>query len=125
MTSPSQTNRVGALGARSASWPDLRRFSASLIEHGHLPQHGEDRDIFERLYAVRLDRLRALEECRSFLKPLDRQEPLAGAVAVPVENMDSMDEDELLAELGVEGGASDITELRHVRTSAERRTAEQ
>ena len=29
------------------------------------PQHGEDRDIFERLYAVRLDRLRELEECRT------------------------------------------------------------
>ena len=42
------------------------------------PQHGEDRDIFERLYAVRLDRLRALKECRDLLAPLDHQGLLAG-----------------------------------------------
>jgi integrase len=44
-----------------------------------LPQHGEDRDIFERLYAVRLDRLRTLGECRSPLKPLDHQGLLTDA----------------------------------------------
>jgi hypothetical protein len=31
------------------------------------PATWEDRDIFERLYAVRLDRLRTLEECRLLL----------------------------------------------------------
>ena len=36
-----------------------------------------------------------------------------------------MDEDELLAELEGAAGASDITELRHVRTSAEKRAAEE
>ena len=37
-----------------------------------------------------------------------------------------MDDDELLAELGVDAaGATDITELRHVRTSAEKRAAEE
>ena len=39
----------------------------------HSPQHGEDRDIFERLYAVRLERIRTLPECRLLLAPLDRQ----------------------------------------------------
>ena len=48
-------------------------------DHARAPQHGEDRDIFERLYAVRLDRLRTLEECRSLLVPLDHQGLLAGA----------------------------------------------
>ena len=37
-------------------------------EHGRLPQHGESRDIFERLYAVRLDRIRASVECMDVLK---------------------------------------------------------
>ena len=62
----SRRRRAGARRARSASSPDSRRFSALSRQHGHAPQHGEDRDIFERLYAVRLDRLRALEECRRF-----------------------------------------------------------
>ena len=65
--------------ARSASSPASRRSSGSSKQHGRAPQHGEDRDIFERLYAVRLDRLRALEECRSLLAPLDHQGLLAGA----------------------------------------------
>ena len=44
-----------------AGFEEIQRF---VEKHGRAPQHGEDRDIFERLYAVRLDRLRALEECR-------------------------------------------------------------
>ncbi len=46
-------------------------------EHGRPPQHGEDREIFERLYAVRLDRIRDLQECRDLLAPLDQQGLLA------------------------------------------------
>ena len=38
---------------------EIQRF---VEQHGRAPQHGEDKDIFERLYAVRLDRLRSLEE---------------------------------------------------------------
>lgn len=36
-----------------------------------------------------------------------------------------MDEDELLAELEGAAGASDITDLRHVRAGAEKRAAEE
>jgi hypothetical protein len=104
-----------------AGFDEIQRF---VEKNGRAPQHGEDRDIFERLYAVRLDRLRALQECRSLLAPLDRQGLLAGAesAAAPVE---SIDEDELLAELGGAAGSSDITELRHVRISADKRAAEE
>jgi hypothetical protein len=94
-------------------------------KHGHSPQHGEGRDIFERLYAVRLDRLRALEECRSLLGPLDYQGLLANVAVEPAAPVESMDEDELLAELDGAAGSSDITELRHVRTSADKRAAEE
>ena len=38
-----------------AGFEEIQRF---FDEHGWAPQHGEERDIFERLYAVRLDRLR-------------------------------------------------------------------
>ena len=51
-----------------AGFEEILRFAD---EHGRPPQHGEDRDIFERLYAVRLDQIRQLQECRDLLGPLD------------------------------------------------------
>jgi hypothetical protein len=105
-----------------AGFEEIQRF---VDEQDRTPQHGEDKDIFERLFAVRLDRLRATEECRSLLVPLDHRGLLTipeGVAAAPVE---SMDEDELLAELEGAAGSRDITELRHVRTSADKRAAEE
>ena len=102
-----------------AGFEDIQRFAE---QHGHAPQHGEDRDIFERLYAVRLDRLRALAECRVLLAPFDHQgllEP-AGWAAEPA-SMDDLDD--LAAELSEAGAAHDITVLRHVRASADKRAA--
>jgi hypothetical protein len=105
-----------------AGFEEIQRF---VERHGRAPQHGEDKDIFERLYAVRLDRLRTLEECRSLLVPLDHQGLLTGADVIRAEPVETMDDDELLAELEGAAGTSVITELRHVRTSAEKRAAEE
>lgn len=105
-----------------AGFEDIQRFAD---QHGHAPHHGEDRDIFERLYAVRLDRLRALEECRLILAPLDHQGLLAGASAASAAPVEMMDDDELLAELAGAAGAPEITKLRHVRTAADKRAAEE
>jgi len=104
-----------------AGFEEIQRF---VEKHAHTPQHGEGRDIFERLYAVRLDRLRALEECRSILAPLDHQGLLSGAI-VSIPQHDAIDEDELMAELASAAGDSTITELRHVRASFEKRAAEE
>jgi hypothetical protein len=57
-----------------AGFEEIQRF---VEQHGRAPQHGEHRDIFERLYAVRLDRLRELSDCRALLEPLDHQRLLA------------------------------------------------
>ncbi|MGX1260002.1 GIY-YIG nuclease family protein [Sinorhizobium fredii] len=105
-----------------AGFEEIQRF---VEEHDRAPQHGEDRDIFERLYAVRLDRLREFEERHSLLASLDHQRLLAGGKIIPAAPVEEMDEDELLAELGGAGGAPEITELRHVRSSAEKRAAEE
>ncbi len=107
-----------------AGFEEIQRF---VEQHGRAPQHGEDRDIFERLYAVRLDRLRALEECRALLAPLDRQGLLAGAKPPPRWPCDDDLDDDELAGRAWRGaaGAADITELRHVRTGAEKRAAEE
>lgn len=106
-----------------AGFEEIQQFTD---EHGRTPQHGEDRDIFERLYAVRLDRLRALEECRLLLAPLDRQGLLSSAEDdAPTMPAEEMDADALMAELAGAAGASEITELRHVRSTAEKRAAEE
>ena len=106
-----------------AGFEDIQRF---VEEHGRGPQHGEDRDIFERLYAVRLDRIRALDECRALALPLDHQGLLDAEGAPAGAEVAEIDEDELLselAEIGEEGRS--ITELRHVRSSTEKRAAEE
>lgn len=105
-----------------AGFEEIQRF---FDEHGHQPRHGEDRDIFERLYAVRLDRLRELEECRTLLEPLDHQGLLETSETAPAMDFDELDDDALLAELGVEAETADITELRHVRSSADKQAAEE
>lgn len=106
-----------------AGFEEIQRF---FDQHGHPPQHGEERDIFERLYAVRLDRLRELADCRALLEPLDRQGLLENPSSSPMGFSDQLDDDELLSRLGVDAEASaDITELRHVRSSAEKRAAEE
>jgi T5orf172 domain len=122
-----ETKRAGSRTAREeriiAGFEEIQRFAG---QHGRAPQHGEDRDIFERLYAVRLDRLRELSDCRVLLEPFDHGGLLAGAEPVLVGAPDELDDDELLAQLGVEGGAPiDITDLRHVRSAAEKRAAEE
>lgn len=95
-------------------------------QHGRSPQHGEGRDIFERLYAVRLDRLRELAECRAAIEPLDHQGLLADAPPASVNVPEDIDDDELLAQLGVDdANLGDITELRHVRSAAEKRAADE
>ncbi len=104
-----------------AGFEDIQRF---VDEHGHRPAHGEERDIFERLYAVRLDRLRQLPEARELLAPMDRQGLLAAVDVDDGEATEPLDEDALLAELGA-AGDDDITKLRHVRSHAERKAAEE
>ena len=103
-----------------AGFEEIQRF---VEKHGRAPQHGEDRDIFERLYAVRLDRLRTLPDCRALLEPLNHEGLLAGTQGV-AEPLTTYDVGQLAAELG--GVADDdITVLRHVRTSADKRAAEE
>lgn len=120
-----QTEKTGGRSPREeriiTGFEEIQRF---VMKNGHPPRHGEGGDIFERLYAVRLDRLRTLEECRSPLLPLDHQGLLTGPPSEPAP-ANTMDENELLAELEGAAGSSHITKLRHVRASAEKREAEE
>ena len=104
-----------------AGFEDIQRF---VEQQGRLPEHGDNKDIFERLYAVRLDRMRELEECRFALATFDHKGWLnVGATAEGDTN--DLDEADLLAELtGIQEPAS-LNELRYVRSSAEKRAAEE
>jgi T5orf172 domain len=107
-----------------AGFEDILRFHEV---HKRAPQHGESSDIFERLYAVRLDQIRKLPEAHALLAELDKPGLLSAAPARPAA-ADELDEDALLAELGVSSDPSDhadITVLRHVRPLAERQAAEE
>jgi hypothetical protein len=104
-----------------AGFEEIQRF---VKEHGCSPQHGEDRDIFERLYAVRLDRISELQECRDLVAPMDHQGLLSGQPNALMTDAAEIDDDALLAELGIEVEAHAITELKHVRSTAEKKAAE-
>lgn len=105
-----------------AGFEEIQRF---VDQHGRAPQHGEARDIFERLYAVRLGRLRSLEECRTLLAPHDHHGLLSKFEVAEPESAYSISDDELLAELEGAAGQGEIAQLRHVRTNAEKRAAEE
>lgn len=110
-------------------------------EHGRLPQHGESRDIFERLYAVRLDRIRASVECMDVLKGRDPRGLLESTTAMReagtvredtteygvsgAADAEPSDEELLNSLRGVDASSSDIEELSHVRSREEIRAAEE
>jgi hypothetical protein len=100
-----------------AGFEDVLRFRET---HGHAPQHGQKLDIFERLYAVRLDQLRRLpEEDLALLRPLDRFDLLA-APTQGSERSEALSDDELLAALS-EGATDDIGTLVHVQSPEAKR----
>ena len=104
-----------------AGFEEIQRF---VEEHGRTPGHGQDKDIFERIYAVRLDRIRAQQECRELVEELDHQGLLEQADD-GVEIAEDMADDELLEALGVEAEETELTQLKHVRPRAEIKAAEE
>ncbi len=106
-----------------AGFEDIERF---FEQHGRAPLHGEDRDIFERLYAVRLDKIRSSPECRSVLASRDKHGLITGEPTAAVHEQNDLDDDTLLAELGVlDTSSDDITKLTHVKSRAEIKVAEE
>jgi len=111
---PPQIKRTPKEERIIAGFEEIERF---VTEQGRLPQHGEDRDIFERIYAVRLDRLRNSEECRALLEPLDSRGILNADTDFNLPPETDLDDEALLTSLGVEATpGNDITQLTHVRS---------
>lgn len=103
-----------------AGFEEIERF---VEENGRLPEHGDDKDIFERLYSVRLDRIRQFPECREVLKDLDARGLLGdeadiSSLAVP-------SDEELISALADAQEQDDLTQLVHVRSREEIKAAEE
>lgn len=106
-----------------AGFEEIQRF---VDEHGRAPEHGENKDIFERLYATRLDQIRKQEECRALVEPLDHQTLLSGSLQVSEPPAEYSSDEELLAELGIDTPKEgDITYLKHVKSQADKKAAEE
>ena len=95
-------------------------------ENSRFPEHGEDKDIFERLYAIRLDQIKKNEDYIKLLKDIDHQNLLEENLEDDSNELEDLDDDELLAQLGVnDEEENSITNLRHVRSRAEKKAAEE
>jgi T5orf172 domain len=106
-----------------AGFEEIERF---VEEHSRLPQHGDDRDIFERLYAVRLDRMRELVECREVLGSLDSRGFLDAEADTGLSTEEDLTDEALLASLGIGADSeNDVTHLTHVRSRSEIKAAEE
>jgi hypothetical protein len=105
-----------------AGFEEIQRF---VEEHGHRPAHSEGNDIFERLYATRLEQIQRQEDCRNLVAELDYQGLLNsdGGIAEPTKQYST--DEELLADLGVSPKDGDITVLKHVKPRAEVKAAEE
>ena len=105
-----------------AGFEDIQRFFEA---NGRVPRHGEGLDIFERLYAVRLDQLRTMPETRELLAGMDVHLLLAGSPVLEQSKIERLDDEALLAELGAGVAGNDISVLKHVSSREERRAAEE
>jgi len=104
-----------------AGFEEVQRF---VDEHGRTPEHGESKDIFERLYATRLDQIRKQEECRVLVEPMDHQGLVAGGLQVAEPPAEYNSDEELLAQLGIDAPIEgDITYLKHVKSQSEKERA--
>jgi hypothetical protein len=120
---PAKKDGKSALEERViAGFEEIQRF---VEDHGRTPQHGADRNIFERLYAVRLDQIRKQEVCKAIVLPIDHQGLLSEVAQSDVDTEVTLDDDALLAELEGISVKSGLSDLRHVRSTAEIKAAEE
>ena len=107
-----------------AGFEEIQRF---VRESKRPPSFGDNKDIFERLYATRLEQIRRQKDCVELLKKLDHQGLLNEKFTQAADPDDELDDDALLGELELspDQSTNDITQLEHVKPRAEMRPAEE
>jgi len=89
-----------------------------------IPENNAEKDIFERILAVRLNQIKINEEILNILKPLDNQ-GLINKVSLKDNFIDeNLDDEHLLKELEINSEENNIFNLKFVRSSKDRKIAE-
>ena len=89
-----------------------------------IPENNAEKDIFERILAVRLNQIKINEEILNILKPLDNQ-GLINKVSLKDNFIDeNLDDEHLLKELEITSEENNIFNLKFVRSSQDRKIAE-
>ena len=78
-----------------AGFEEIQRF---VEKSGRLPSMAGGNDIFERIYATRLEQIRHQPECREVLASLDYQGLLDGVDVAQGQPADALSDDQLLAD---------------------------
>jgi hypothetical protein len=105
-----------------AGFEEIQKF---VEEHGREPSFEHNKDIFERLYAIRLEQIRCQPDCVELLKDSDSQDLLNESFTDSIFNENDLDDEALLEELGLNTQTdSDLTSLRHVKPRSEIKPAE-
>lgn len=106
-----------------AGFEDINNFYR---DHGRVPVHGNDKDIFERLYAVRLDKICQLDEFHKMLMHYDKYGILKNLINSSTTSKVGPSEEEMMSTLGLDqDNKNELTNLQHVRPYAEINAAEE
>lgn len=99
----------------------FEEIEAFFEEKKRKPKHGENNDIFERLYAVRLEIIQASDECKTILKDIDRFGLLENNA-----DASKIDDAALMSELEeYRDSSNDISKLTYVKTKKERHVSDE
>ena len=95
-------------------------------KNNRLPENKLNRDVFERIYSIRLNILKNNQEYKNLLLEFDKYELLSNTKNnEKAIDQEKMTDSELLSSLGQLEDKSDITKLNYVRSYEERRIAEE
>lgn len=119
-TSASQSPRISRI---IAGFEEIEAFYAI---NKRIPQQGEGKDIFERIYAVRLETILSSEECLNALGGKDHYGLLSNPTLKFSGINEEIDDDELLTALGIENEPiNELSELTFVKSNKEKKAAEE
>ena len=90
-----------------------------------IPENLDNRDIFERIYAIRLKRIMQLKKYHDLLEGFDYYKLLTRQNIVEDLEKNENDIKQLLSNLGISSEKNDFLNLQHVRTFEDRKLSEE
>ena len=106
-----------------AGFEEIQKF---VDEQNRVPSFDHEKDIFERLYATRLEQIRKQPDCVELLKDSDYQDLLSESFLSNISEQEELDDEALLGELGFNTKTdNDLTSLRHVKPRSEIKPADE